>query len=375
MNYHYYYTREEHSQAAIRNLIDQIGNKKSCLHLAFFAGPQNNQEYNILLQEISNACKKTDFPNTPLISLVSQPQLDNNTMALEVQSLEEKHLQTTFKEHYKTPYVKIEGKEHTALIIGGLRGEGNSIREQSDSIFALIHEIFLLENFNINQIVRQWNYIEQITAVNHGVQNYQAFNDSRSIFYRQTDWNQSGYPAATGIGMISGGVVVDLIACKPNASSCLIAPIDNPLQIAAHAYSEEMLLGEKDLRLQHKSTPKFERAKLIQSTEETICFISGTAAIRGEKSALENSIESQTEMTIENIEYLISEENLQKEGINPPPALRLKSLRVYIKKADDYFKAKKILEMKFPHIPVLYVWSDVCRDELLIEIEGIATTK
>ncbi|MDD4116034.1 MAG: endoribonuclease L-PSP, partial [Massilibacteroides sp.] len=51
---------------------------------------------------------------------------------------------------------------------------------------------------------------------------------------------------------------------------------------------------------------------------------------------------------------------------------RLLMLRVYLKHKDDFAICAELMRRKFPDLPVSYMWADVCRDELLIEIEGIA---
>lgn len=51
-------------------------------------------------------------------------------------------------------------------------------------------------------------------------------------------------------------------------------PVDNPLQIPAHRYSEKVLASGKE---SVRTTPKFERGRLLGN----VMFVSGTAAIRG----------------------------------------------------------------------------------------------
>ncbi len=48
-------------------------------------------------------------------------------------------------------------------------------------------------------------------------------------------------------------------------------------------------------------------------------------------------------------------------------------IRVYIKHQDYLDNVKKICSKRFPDIPVHYLIADVCRDNLLVEIEGVAT--
>jgi hypothetical protein len=228
-------------------------------------------------------------------------------------------------------------------------------------------EILRAEGVEINDIVRQWNYIERITHMDANGQHYQLFNDARSNFYNKCQWT-NGYPAATGIGTQAGGVVVVFDAIK--SSEQCSTPIDNPLQISAHAYSQQVLINSIDT---HKTTPKFERARHIDGNEPII-HISGTAAIRGEASC-EQDIIGQTALTMENIDYLTSVENQSSSGVKHPHEMEYATSRIYIKHRNNLQQVSEWMAEHYPTTPALYLWADICRDELLIEIEGVATKK
>lgn len=185
-------------------------------------------------------------------------------------------------------------------------------------------------------------------------QHYQMFNNVRSNFYNQAVWT-NGYPAATGIGTNLGGVLVDIDAAVFTRPACFATPIDNKLQIAAHAYSPQVL----ETAQQQKTTPKFERAKSMTFDDRKLIYVSGTAAIRGEESLTGVGLERQLHITMENIAQLTGD-------------AQLKMLRVYLKNKSDYKEAYEVLSSYQLAIPVSYMCADVCRDELLIEIEGIA---
>lgn len=243
-----------------------------------------------------------------------------------------------------------------------------SISQQSIDIFTKLESILYKHNFTIGDIVRQWNYIGNITGYHNNEQNYQIYNNSRTQFYQKTSWPY-GYPAATGIGAQFNGLIISCIAFKStNNKHKRIYPLNNPLQIAAHSYSKEVLIGSSTTSL--KETPKFERAKLIDFANNIFCFISGTAAIRGEYSTHIQSPQKQTELTLDNIEYLISLENLQYNSC-PDTSLKICNLRVYIKNRNHYQVIRKTVEIRFPLIPAIYLFTDICREELLVEIEGI----
>ena len=152
-----------------------------------------------------------------------------------------------------------------------------------------------------------------------------------------------------------GGILVDLDAAVFSNPDCYATPIDNKLQVAAHAYSEGVLEPAHS----KKTTPKFERAKSMTFGEREVIYISGTAAIRGEESLIGVGLERQLHITMENIAELIGE-------------AKLKMLRVYLKEKSFFEEAERLLNAYELNIPISYMWADVCRDELLIEIEGIA---
>jgi len=119
-------------------------------------------------------------------------------------------------------------------------------------------------------------------------QNYQDFNDVRARYYDDVQF-EHGYPAATGIGQDTGGVIIAFIALS-ESDMISIKPIVNPGQIDAHAYSELVLEGSS----KQKCTPKFERAKLVTIGSRNYIYVSGTASIQGELTVHEGDVEKQT---------------------------------------------------------------------------------
>lgn len=218
-------------------------------------------------------------------------------------------------------------------------------------------------DFEIPDITRQWNYIEGIVSNKENHQNYQVFNDARSQFY-QDHFEKTGYPAATGIGMKAGGVLIDYIAIKGDNVTNI--PIDNPVQIPAHKYHQNCLMGLPTGAV--KTTPKFERGRYVSLNGEEIVFISGTAAITGEKTANPGDVEQQTRLTIDNIDKLVSKENLSKNTI--PLDLKFNYLRIYIKERKDFKKVREICEKRYGNVPMVWLQANICRDDLTVEIEA-----
>lgn len=353
----------------VDDLLRKLPIDEDILRLVFFGMPSDNEEYLRRYSILKKKVKKTLGEKEPALSYVSQPSLDSG-LVLEVHSYRKEDSDVLeYKEIDSFPYAILSNESGRFLFAGGFQSDimNFSIRKQSSEVFDCIYRLLELEKFPINSIVRQWNYIEEITNVQDGYQNYQAFNDARGDFYEKTIW-KDGYPAATGIGATHGGVLIDLDAVVFCDKSCFATALDNKLQIAAHAYSEKMLISETE----NKATPKFERAKSLSFGEEGVIYISGTAAIRGEDSLYDADLAKQLHITMENIDYLISMENLASSNVPNRKDSRLTMLRVYLKEKNFVDEAKKLMNEYNLSIPISYFWADVCRDELLIEIEGIA---
>lgn len=362
-NYKVYTTEECPFEQMCMALLSQIEEDAIVLKMVFFGPPQSNEEYLQQLQTLIR-CTRTRFPErTPLISYVSQKPLKGmlNAEVVSLDSTENTRIS------YHDQYIVLDDDICRELITGGILPPDLSapISEQSNAVFARIEEIMNHENFPIKSIVRQWNYIENISMFNGEHQNYQDFNDSRSRFYSKTSW-PSGYPAATGIGTLYGGVMIELVAMQGKGLTNLA--LDNPLQVAAHKYSQDVLLGTTDPDFKIRTTPKFERARIVGISDRQTIYISGTAAIRGEISLPVNDITEQTRTTMQNIDYLISGENYPLETISRT----YKMLRIYVKNPCQMEQARLYMKANYPDIIKIYVCADICREELLLEIEGIA---
>lgn len=348
-------TPKEAFAEMVTKLLKGLPTDSLPLRLVFFGAPASNEEYKEQQAIIYNKVKEKFNKNIPALSYISQPPL-NGGLVLEIHSYPtEPNEEIIYKSMGNVHYIILKDKHAKGLLIGGIQGDINtSIEQQSQDAFHILEGILHDEGFDINDIIRQWNYIEQITEFEGTNQNYQSFNNARSDFYNKTEWTR-GYPAATGIGMNHGGIIIDADVASFTSDQYAVIPIDNKLQVAAHKYSEQVL---ENAQLQ-KTTPKFERAKALIHNQNRLVYISGTAAIRGEESLKDVGLKEQLKITIENIGQLTG---------NAPLAM----LRVYFKDAVSETEIKELMKPYNINIPISYVQANVCRTELLIEIEGIA---
>ncbi len=365
-----YEKKLENCLVQLNNYLSNNGlEKKRIIKQTIFVDSNESTSFNQICTNCKDILGGFFSGQLPSAAFVSQPPEGDYEIALETTILmsEAKIYYKTVNELHYTILEKDEYKE-----INGACASSNKekdINNQSEEVFEKIRAILDAEEMRFSDIVRQWNYIEKITEESYFErstrQNYQQFNDVRSKYYDSAEWI-NGYPAATGIGMNCGGAAIEFTAAKADDNSKII-PIANPRQIDAHSYSGDVLVGAGSQR----TTPKFERAKVITDGALTEMYVSGTAAILKEKTVELDSVEKQTKTTIENIEHLTSPENLQKCGVNPDISeIDLEYVRVYVKNREDIPKVKDICKNHYGNIPILYVQADVCRNDLLVEIEA-----
>ncbi len=244
------------------------------------------------------------------------------------------------------------------------------INIDSSLCFQSIHKALVSRKLEFGDVVRQWNFIggilDEQNQDNNLVQTYQEFNDVRSLYYKK-GYFKHGYPSATGIGMDIPGIILQTISVSESPKIKII-PINNPLQKPAHKYSDKELVGISDERT--KTTPKFERAKAVLSNNGFWLFVSGTAAIEGETNLDNNDVEAQAKFTFDLIKELVSNKNLLVHGIDlQNKNLVPQTFRAYIKHESDYKIVRNACNDFFGNIPGLIFKADICRQDLLLEIE------
>jgi enamine deaminase RidA (YjgF/YER057c/UK114 family) len=360
-----------------KSLADSRLEKRDILKQTVFLKSTDNNDFYSKKRELSDFLKDFYQTSYPPTGFIGQPPVGGALIAFELMVIAQPDDKVVIsrKEPEGIRYTFVNYPDCRMVYAAGITAGENAIGtlEQANDAFGLMKRILEKENMDFTNIVRQWNYIENITGkiVNKDKtrQNYQVFNDIRSLYYGEVEFKR-GYPAATGIGMDCGGVVLEFIAAD-FSSDITVIPIKNPDQVDAHQYSLELLVGNGIQADRPKSTPKFERAKAIATGNSYYIYISGTAAIKGQKTIAPTDVEQQTRVTNENISRLIAPENLEKHNLPVSSSdSPFSHIRVYVKNETDVPAVKKICDEHYGEVPCLYLVSDVCRENLLVEIEG-----
>lgn len=307
----------------------------------------------------------------PAVSVIVQPPEKPYKIALEVTFIHQDSFKVTGKKYESIPYLVLESHKTKEVWAGGVSSYiyENNTQLAVEKAFGIASDILRNEGMTFDNIVRQWNYIGNILDVRNGIQNYQVFNDVRSDYYSRLRKKQS-YPAATGVGTKHTGAILDFYAVESD-ESIRITAVDNPDQVNAYNYSMNNVADLSQEVLKPGQPPQFERALLIEDGKHTILHISGTASIIGQDTIGKGNIEKQINVTIGNIMKLTDTKRLGNLTENSSfKRSRFSLLRVYIKNRRDFPVVQSICNENFPDIPALYLEADICRNDLLIEMEA-----
>jgi hypothetical protein len=309
----------------------------------------------------------------PAINISAHPPEKPWKVVVEGTFTNDKSVRITTKSYQSVNYVVLESDYKKEIWAGGVSCYmfPDDTKKAAESAFDIMAGLLANENMSLDNLVRQWNYIGNILTVKNRVQNYQVFNEVRNDYYSKYR-KIHGYPAATGVGMKHGGVILDFCAVLPD-KSLQIKAVDNPNQVNAYNYDQQVLVGKPKEGDPVKHPPQFERALLMADKNDVILHISGTASIIGQKTMGKGDVGEQTIVTLENIKKLTDTERLNQLVPGAFPYRNRYSLfRVYIKKQEDFGIVRKICSEHFPSVPTTYIEADICRDDLLMEIEAEA---
>jgi enamine deaminase RidA (YjgF/YER057c/UK114 family) len=341
-----------------------------------FLNAVDNEVYN-KYKELASEALSNQLKDLISVNYVGQPPVNGDHLAFEIHMINEKDWTLDYLDYQGYSYVRaISGSSLKGIFVSGLQcGYAGGVSAACDTVFATMDEILTREGLSFNHVVRQWNYIEnilqEVQSDDVRKQHYQMFNDVRTTYYNKASF-MNGYPAATGIGMVAGGVTLSFYAL-PETPDINVIQVDNPFQQPAFDYPDEVLVGESSVDHQAKTTPKFVRAKHIDSNGSHITLISGTASIRNEKTVAAKDMQRQLLVTLENIEHLISRRNMENSGIRNAQQEKVTYYRGYVKNISCIGDIIRKCEELLPGVPYLFLVSDICRQDLLIEIEAFSS--
>ncbi len=209
--------------------------------------------------------------------------------------------------------------------------------------------------------IRLWNFVPDIHAhVRPGIDRYMVFNAGRFCGYER--WYGSASEFGVSLAAASAvGTFDDTLRIYCLGAEIPGVALENPRQIPAYRYSARY--GPRP--------PCFARATMVDG----LMLTSGTASIRGEDSVHLGDVGSQLLETFENLRALLRAAGGRRGSISPgaETLASFDELRVYVVRESDLTEIAAAVERSFPRSAhVEFVKAELCRPELLVEIEGVA---
>jgi chorismate lyase / 3-hydroxybenzoate synthase len=229
--------------------------------------------------------------------------------------------------------VEIDERDH-----GGMEGAARQAYAELNRFMSARNE---------SRVLRVWNYIGDINVGEGDTERYKQFCDGRAAGLG--DFFADGYPAATAIGHHGESHVLQVYLLANVDSG---RAVENPRQVNAWRYPRQY----------GRTSPGFARAMLMPAQDALA--ISGTAAIVGHTSTHEGDIDAQLNETLTNLEALLTTAGMPAGFDTHSP------LKAYVRHPTDAPRVHAILQQRLPGVPVLLMHGDVCRQELLVEIDG-----
>jgi chorismate lyase / 3-hydroxybenzoate synthase len=213
-----------------------------------------------------------------------------------------------------------------------------------------------LETLAFPYPLRIWNFLSDINLAGDDGERYWHFNGARQDVFIDSKRSIAGnVPAASAVGVAPSNPLT--VYCIASAQAPIA--LENPRQCSAWDYPAQY--GPK--------SPTFARACISNDAAQTL-FISGTASIVGHASAHAGDQREQTREIVRNIRALIGAANARLDGLR----YRLEKLhyKVYVRQAEHQPSIERELRQEVGAAArVLYLKADICRPDLLLEIEAV----
>jgi enamine deaminase RidA (YjgF/YER057c/UK114 family) len=226
---------------------------------------------------------------------------------------------------------------------------------QSEAMFYQAEKLLRAEGASYQDVVRTWIYISDIldwygdfnTVRNHCYSDYGFLGKTDS----KVQAEQIFLPASTGIeGRNPSGLpaIMDVFAIHRSPGSAIqIRPLYGVKQRSPFRYGSA-----------------FSRAIVVEGSDNKLILVSGTASIDEQgKSVFIGDPAAQIRQTLSVVSELVASESATLQDIC--------EATVFVKRKEDFLIYQEIIEqMGISNSPSVCVLADVCRDELLFELDA-----
>jgi chorismate lyase/3-hydroxybenzoate synthase len=204
--------------------------------------------------------------------------------------------------------------------------------------------------------LRVWNYLSDITRGDGDDERYRQFVVGRYRALANAPDFERHLPAATAIGTSGGGLMIFFLAAKSPGEQ-----IENPRQVSAFRYPREY--GPR--------SPSFSRATLKTWDDRADLYVSGTASVVGHESRHVGDALAQLAEVRSNVDALLA---LAREKCGGR-AFVPQQLKLYVRdRANADQVVARARELFGESAPLIALVGEICRTDLLLEVEGLYST-
>lgn len=239
--------------------------------------------------------------------------------------------------------------DHLVLHAQHALGDGEPLADAAETLYRRL--LGSVAELGYPHLIRIWNYIPDINRGLGEEERYVRFNAGRKAAFDALGYQPAEYPAATGIGCAADEPLTVVVAASRQRPRFL----ENPRQTSAYRYPRRYGLRP----------PAFARATLLPAGDQVTLFVSGTASIVGHRSR-HAAIGAQLEETLANLEGLIAHAVAASPGFT---AGATRDWQVYLRHPADRAAVEAPVRDRLGG-RVAFLQAEICRRELLIEIEG-----
>lgn len=212
--------------------------------------------------------------------------------------------------------------------------------------------IELIRSQGYPQFLRMWNHVGSINEVEKGRERYQSFCAGRYDAFAAAGLHDTNLPSASAVGMPGRGLIVYFLASRTPG-----VQVENPRQVAAYHYPPQY--GPKP--------PSFSRGTIFRGAGGVAVYISGTSSVLGHASVHDGDVIGQLDETLRNVDAVL------QRAIPGGGLADLVSVKTYLRRAEDAAAVQPRLTAALPAgCQQILLQADICRSELLLEIEGVA---
>ncbi len=283
---------------------------------------------------------------------VSLPQLGKESRA---------EVWTSDLPHEANQYENIYYTANSEMVFGSISFQEiktSSLEKLTLRAYKEIFEFLVQKQFPF--LVRCWNYFPNINQETNGIERYKLFCAGRHNAFSEKYKQMEKYlPAASAVGSKSGPLTINFIAARNHGGE----HIENPRQVSAYQYPTTY----------GKRSPSFARATYMNWGSSKHLYLAGTASIVGYESRHFDNPLMQTQEIRENLDSLIFNcTSTLNSGTEEVKIENASIIKTYIRDVSSFPIIKDILEEKMAGAQShLYLVGDICREELLLEVEGV----